>query len=73
VKEFLGNEESTIFCIEGCISGRSIEKFSGHPDEAEILIPPASRFLIDGIIPLGKITMIQLKQVPTLEIQLKLE
>jgi len=66
VEGFLGNEESTIFCINGCLSGRAIQKFSGHPDEAEVLIPPGSRFTIVAIIK-GKITLIQLNQIPTLE------
>jgi len=72
VQSFLGDNEATIFCINECISGRRIEKFSAHPEEAEILLPPGSRFKIVGIIR-GKITLIQLKQIPTLEKLLKLE
>jgi len=72
VQQFLGDRECTIFSINWCISGRSIEKFSAHPDEEEILLPPGSRFKIVAIIQ-GKITLIQLKQIPTLEKLLKLE
>jgi len=72
LQRFLGDKESTIFSINECLSGRSIEKFSSHPEEAEILLPPGSRFKIVGVIR-GKITLIQLKQIPTLEKLLKLE
>jgi len=73
VEEFLGNEESTIFCINGCLSGRSIQKFSGRPNEEEVLIPPGSRFTIVSILSKGPITFIQLKQINSLEKLLKLE
>jgi len=72
VQEFLGDQESTIFCINGCLSGRSIQKFSAHPNEAEILLPPGSRFQIISILR-GKMTLIQMKQLPTWEKLLKLE
>jgi len=59
VQSFLADEESTIFCINGCFSGRSIQQFSGHPDEAEVLIPPGSRFSIVSIIR-GKLPLYKL-------------
>jgi len=73
VKSFIGNEEGTIFSINSCLSGRDVHKFSGHEDEAEVLVPPGSRFKIMGIIESQVMTIIQLKQIPTLEKLLKLE
>jgi len=73
IQSFIKNADSTIFCINGCLSGRAIEKYSGHPDEAEILIPPGSKFEIVGIIPLIQVTMIQLKQIPGIEKSFKME
>jgi len=73
VKSFLGDNDGTIFSINDCISGRSIRIFSGLPSEDEILIPAGSRFQIVSIVSFGKITMIQLKQIPTLEKLLKME
>jgi len=65
VQDFLGNEESTIFCINGCLSGRLIQKFSGRPNEEEVIIPPGSRFTIVSIMK-GRITIVQLKQINSL-------
>jgi len=73
MKDFLGDQEGTIFCINGAISGREIEKFSAKPDEVEVLLPPGSRFQIINTINLGKLIMIQLKQIKSLEIMLKME
>jgi len=74
IKNFMKNDpEGTVFAINGCISGRSINSFSGHSNEAEVLIPPGSRFSIISIFPMGNITMIQMKQIPTLEVLLKME
>jgi len=75
IEKFLGegDNESTIFCINGCISGRSIKKFSGHPKESEVLIPAGSQFTIVSIMKMGTVTMIQVKQIPTVEKLLKLE
>jgi hypothetical protein len=77
VKDFMGKSgeiEGTIFSINQCFSGRLINTFSGFPDENEVLIPAGSRFKIEGILELVEnITLIQLKQIPTLEISLKME
>jgi len=73
VKGFLGKNESTIFCINGCLSGRSINTFSGHPNEQEVIIPPGSMFQIVGILEGEVWTLIQVKQLASLEVHLKLE
>jgi len=68
------NKPRTIFTINGVFSGRPIQNFSAVPDEAEILIPPGSRFEIVGVVQLdANTTMIQMKQVASLEKQLKME
>jgi len=67
-------KESTIFCINGCLSGRSIEKFSRHQKEVEILIPPGSRFEIVSIGTFHEvITIIQMKQIRGIEKLFNLE
>jgi len=63
----------TIFTINGAFSGRSIQQFSALQDEAEILLPPGSRFEVIDIITVDGVTTIQLRQIPTLEKGLKLE
>uniref|UniRef100_A0A6B2L407 NAD(P)(+)--arginine ADP-ribosyltransferase n=1 Tax=Arcella intermedia TaxID=1963864 RepID=A0A6B2L407_9EUKA len=73
IQNFLGEEESTIFTLESTTSGRSISQFSAMPTEAEILIPPGTRFEIISILSLGKVKIIQMKQIPTLERMLQFE
>jgi hypothetical protein len=70
IKSFLGHSECTIFCINGCISGRHIQKFSASPSECEVLIPAGSQFEIISIIEIGTVTMVQLKQIPLELLQL---
>jgi len=73
VKDFIGKSEGTILSINGCFSGRLINTFSGYPEESEVLIPAGSRFTIISVLEFENITMIQLKQIPTLEILLGME
>jgi len=68
VKSFIGNAEGTIFVMNGCFSGRSVNKFSGHGGESEVILPAGSRFEIVGVIYFGDITIIQLKQLGSLEL-----
>jgi len=64
----------TVFIISGVFSGRSIKQFSATPNNADILIPPGSRFEIIGITRLDEFSfIIRMKQIPTLEILLGLE
>jgi small GTP-binding protein len=63
----------TIFTINGTFSGRPLQIFSALPNEFEVLLPPASRFEIVSVVPVAHITMIQLRQIPTLEKVLNLE
>jgi len=67
------NGRSTIFTINGVFSGRQIHQLSSIPKEEEVLIPPASRFKIKGIIDMGNHTTIQMEQVESLEQILKME
>jgi len=63
----------TIFTINGVFSGRSLQSVSAFPKEAEVLLPPATRFEIISIMNLDGVIMIQMKQIPTLERELALE
>jgi len=73
IMSFLPSAPRTIFTINGAFSGRSIQQFSALQDEAEILLPPGSRFEVIGIIAVDGATMIQIKQIPSLEKSLKFE
>jgi len=73
ITNFLGNQEGTIFCINGCLSGRAIHNVSSVPSELEVIVPPGSRFEIKSIMVMGNITLIQLKQIPSFETLLKFE
>jgi len=65
---------NTIFLINEAFSGRCIERLSSLPGEEEVLFPPASRFLIKGIIRIeSNATWIQIKQIPSFETALGLE
>jgi len=64
----------TVFTINGAFSGRSIATFSAIPTESEVLLPPGTRFEVVGIAKLDEsTTLIQLKQIPSLEQDLQLE
>jgi len=71
---FKGNDEGTIFTINGCMSGRSLKDFSAIPGEEEVLITPGAKFLVTSILEVSStISMIQLAQVPTNEVELGFE
>jgi hypothetical protein len=65
IMSFLPSAPRTIFTINGAFSGRSIQQFSALQDEAEILLPPGSRFEVIDIITVDGATTIQLHQIPT--------
>ena len=46
---------------------------SAFPNEEEILLPPGSRFEVIGVSPHGDLTLVQIRQIPSLEKSLKLE
>jgi len=80
VQNFLQREkneskEGTIFTLNNAnLSGRDIRFYSRHKEEVEVLFPPGSRFSIISILNLDDIipfSIIQLKQLPTLEVSLK--
>jgi len=73
IMSFIKSADGTIFSINGCFSGRSIKTVSFDPNEDEVLIPCGSCFSIIGIVPMGNLTMIQMKQIPSLERLLKME
>jgi len=65
--------QNVLFFQSMNVSGRSIHPFSGVPSESEVLIPAGSQFKIISIVEIGLVTMVQLKQIPSLEKHLKLE
>jgi len=65
--------EKTVFIITDTFSGRDIQHYSSHPGEEEILLPPTSRFEIIGITTINGVNLISLKQIKSLEVELRLE
>jgi hypothetical protein len=69
-EQFLGKTGTrTLFSIE-LTTGRAriITKFSLVPSEAEVLLPPNSRFKVIGQLDAGNgLTMVQLKELPSLD------
>ena len=61
---FLGkNGTRTLFCIE-TKTGIKIAHFSAYPDEAEVLIPPGTRFEVSNVIsPAVGLTVVALKEI----------
>eukprot|EP01124_Arcella_intermedia_P023627 TRINITY_DN3790_c0_g1_i4.p1 TRINITY_DN3790_c0_g1~~TRINITY_DN3790_c0_g1_i4.p1 ORF type:complete len:462 (-),score=105.16 TRINITY_DN3790_c0_g1_i4:13-1398(-) len=59
--------KGTIFIIEKHFSGRCIQQFSSYPDEAEILFPTCSSFLITNIKHSPNVVEIFLNQIPSFE------
>jgi hypothetical protein len=59
----------TLFTIELTTGrARSIDQYSLEPTEAEVLLPPNSRFRVKGILNAGNgLTQIQLEELPCLE------
>jgi hypothetical protein len=68
--QFCGNfGVRTLFTIE-LTTGRArvIDKYSLEPSEAEVLLPPNSRFRVKGFLKAGNgLTQIQLEELPCLE------
>jgi hypothetical protein len=68
--EFCGNKGiRTLFAIELTTGrGRIIDQYSLEPSEAEVLLPPNSRFRVKGLLNAGNgLTQIQLEELPCLE------
>jgi hypothetical protein len=59
---FLGqNGERTMFMIASQ-TVRDISRYSGHPEEKELLLLPGTVLIVEGILPQNNLTLIQMKE-----------
>jgi hypothetical protein len=66
VSGFLGQGSCTLFTINDIFSARSIAPYSALPED-EFVFPPTTRFHVVSSLTMGRVTMIQLRQLASLE------
>jgi NAD:arginine ADP-ribosyltransferase/Folate receptor family len=69
MKTFLGKDDARTLFMLSLTQGdaREIDQFSLYPSETEVLLPPNSRFRVDGVLDQGDLTIINCSQVESLD------
>ena len=67
--DFLGDVGARVlFIIElRCGRARDISRYSAHPEEKEVVLPPNSRFIVTGVLPQGELSIVNMREVAPLD------